>query len=89
MQTDSAWHLKPMATAPRPAGDEHFKLLVLDEWVECGKPVRDWVLVHWLDAWDGRPAGWYGRHSGDLRHPLGWVLCTSTLPLPPGPGNPS
>ncbi len=72
--------LKPMATAPRPKDGEHFRLLVLDEWHEMGEPVRDWKLVYWLDAFDGQPAGWYGKNCGDLRHPVGWVLATSELP---------
>lgn len=73
--------LKPMASAPRPKEGEHFKLLVLDEWSEMGQPVRGWALVYWLEAFDGQPAGWYELHSGDLRHPVGWVLRTDALPL--------
>lgn len=73
--------LKPMATAPRPTDDEYFKLLVLDEWHEMGQPVRGWALVYWLDAWDGMPAGWYGANCRDLRHPVGWVLSTASLPV--------
>ena len=75
--------LKPMATAPRPKYDEQFRLLVLDEWTECeGLVERDWRLVYWLEAWDGRPAGWYGNNCGDLRHPVGWVLSTASLQMP-------
>jgi len=75
--------IKPMATAPRPTGAEYFKLLVLDEWDEGGQQVRGWKLVYWQDAWSTMPAGWYGRDCGDLRHPIGWVLSTESLPLWP------
>lgn len=82
MPSDLNLDLKPMATAPRPVGNEHVKLLVLDEWTECGQVQQAWALVYWLEAWDDMPAGWYGRHSGDLRHPVGWVLSTASLPSP-------
>lgn len=76
----AAVQLKPMATAPKPKEDEFMKLLVLDEWYEMGQPCRGWSFVYWLEAFDGRPAGWYGRDCGDLRHPVGWILSTSDLP---------
>lgn len=72
--------IMPMSSAPKPKEGEHFKLLALDEWTESGVACRGWRLVYWLDAFDGRPAGWHGSDCGDLRHPLGWVLATSELP---------
>lgn len=87
VESNQLLSLKPMATAPRPTGDEYFKLLVLDEWNEGGEQVQDWVLVYWLDAWDEMPAGWYGNSCGDLRHPIGWILCTASLPTSPDSGN--
>lgn len=72
--------LKAMASAPKPREDEDFRLLVLDEWMEMGQPCRGWTLVYWLDAFDGRPAGWHGQNCADLRHPVGWILRTSDLP---------
>lgn len=54
--------LMPMATAPRTnSGD---KLLVVDEFMDYGQVCRAWSLVYWLDAFDGNPAGWYGKNSG-------------------------
>lgn len=82
MTSDLNLELKPMSTAPRPVGNERFKLLVLDEWTECGQVERGWAFVYWLNAWDDMPAGWYGQHSGDLRHPVGWVLSTASLVIP-------
>jgi hypothetical protein len=72
------WPLKTMRTAPRPKGDEFVQLLVLDEWLELGAPVRAWKLVYWLDAFDGRSAGWYGNNCGDLRQPAGWLMVMPT-----------
>lgn len=64
--------LKPMATAPKTATPD--RLLVVDESLEGGMMlVRTWRLVHWLDAFGGRAAGWYGHDCGDLRHPVGWA----------------
>lgn len=73
--------LKPMASAPKPKGEEYFKLLVLAEWTECGQVVRDWKLVYWVDPWDGMPGGWCHRGHGDFVTALGWVLCTKDLPI--------
>ena len=73
--------IKPMASAPRPKDGEYVHLLVLDEWTEGGQISRAWNLVYWLDAFDGRPAGWYGNNCGDLRNPQGWILSTAELPL--------
>ena len=73
-----AFALKPMATAPRL--DSWHKVLVLDEWTEMGESCRGWALVYWLEAFDGRPAGWYGNHCCDLRNPQGWIVSTATLP---------
>lgn len=70
--------LKPMASAPALKDGEPAKLLVLNEGEEG---VRSWELVYWLDAFDGRPAGWYGRNCVDLRNPVGWVLATTDLPM--------
>lgn len=72
--------MKPMSSAPKPVGDEHFKILALDEWTESGQVCRGWALLYWLDAFDGSPAGWHGENCGDLRHPLGWVMTTRDLP---------
>jgi hypothetical protein len=78
-KAESEFALKPMAFAPRPLEDEYLELLVLDEWQEMGAPARGWQMVHWLDAFDGRPAGWYGTNCTDLRNPQGWVLSTREL----------
>lgn len=72
--------LRPMSTAPRPAHGQSTTLLVLDEYQEMGQPRRAWALVYWLDAFEGRPSGWYGNNCSDLRNPVGWVLCTHELP---------
>jgi hypothetical protein len=71
--------LKPMATAPKPKDDEYVQLLVLEEFQEDPHTSQAWRFVYWLDAFDGRPAGWYGNNCGDLRNPLGWVLTTKQL----------
>jgi hypothetical protein len=63
--------LKPMSTAPRKSG---VRVLVLDEWSECGQICRGYKFVYWLRSFDNMPNGWYGQHCGDLRNPQGWVL---------------
>jgi hypothetical protein len=78
---DQRLRLKPMASAPKPKENEYFKVLVLDEWWEGGELTQGWKMVYWLDAFDGRPAGWHEKHCGDLRSPLGWVLTTAELSL--------
>jgi hypothetical protein len=78
--TEASLTIKPMSSAPRPKEGEHFKLLALDQWTDSGMLCQGWKLVYWLDAFERMPAGWYGDHSGDLRHPLGWVLSTNDLP---------
>lgn len=80
MQLDQLFSLKPMSTAPQTPGSV---VLALDQWLDSGEQVQGWELVYWLDAWDDMPAGWYGENSGDLRHPLGWILCTADLPALP------
>lgn len=80
MQIDQLSNLKPMSTAPQTIGSV---VLALDQWLDMGQPVQGWALVYWLDAWDDMPSGWYGEDSGDLRHPLGWLLSTADLPALP------
>lgn len=67
---------KPMISAPR---DEGVSVLVLDEWYEAGQLTRSYKLVHWNDAWDGEPGGWYAD-NGNRCNPQGWVLSTDHLP---------
>lgn len=76
----SPYAIKPMSSAPKPKRDEYFMLLVLDEWTDMGKTCRRWKLAYWLDAFDGRPAGWHGENCGDLLNPVGWILTTADLP---------
>lgn len=75
--------LQPMSTAPIPKDDEYFQLLVLEQYTDSYSQelIKSWSLVYWLDAFDGRPAGWYGNHCTDLRNPIGWILSTSSLPI--------
>lgn len=80
LEPEVPFTLKPMATAPKPKEDEDLRLLVVDEWYEMGKPCRGYAFVYWLDAFDGRPEGWYGKNGSDLRHPVGWILSTRDLP---------
>lgn len=73
--------LKPMSSAPKPQKGEHFTLLALCEWTECGQVVQGWKLIYWVDAFGGMPAGWCSNGHGNFVNAVGWILNTTDLPI--------